>query len=232
MLHVGFVAVAFLALVVSIQGCDQTPVAIDTSGSEASELQSQAATSSDGCAWTKTELVIRVGALPSGLDRAIVEEQVKIALNTWFSELRLTFRFAADSETADVLFEWVREGDIRFVDQLAYTQLPPGCLPNDNAMPRESLYMESSSYKWRVAADAERGPLINRYFDIQSVVLHEVGHMLGLSHCEGVTGKDINCETADSIMHNAAYYGSDLSGVRRTLFPVDIRRIEHKYPDP
>jgi hypothetical protein len=93
----------------------------------------------------------------------------------------------------------------------------------------ESDIFFNSAFQWSVAASGERGK-----FDLESIALHEIGHLNGLGHSaigetEMATGGLRRVLSIGSIMFPIALGSGDVSS--RTLKPDDIAGISDLYPD-
>jgi len=87
----------------------------------------------------------------------------------------------------------------------------------------------NSSFPWSVAENGEQGR-----FDLQSIVLHEAGHFLGLSHSalgetEPRPGGGRRVLGAGAVMFPIAFAPGSIAG--RRLFPDDIAGVSDIYPD-
>ena len=93
----------------------------------------------------------------------------------------------------------------------------------------ESDIFFNSSFPWSVAENGEAGR-----FDLQSILLHEAGHFLGLSHSalgetEPRSGGGRRVLGAGAVMFPIAFASGSITG--RTLFPDDIAGVSDIYPD-
>jgi Matrixin len=95
--------------------------------------------------------------------------------------------------------------------------------------PIESDILFNSAFPWSVAQNGESGR-----FDVQSIALHEIGHLSGLGH--SALGETELRETggrrvlaAESVMFPIAFAAGSVAG--RTLRADDIAGISDLYPD-
>lgn len=93
----------------------------------------------------------------------------------------------------------------------------------------ESDIFFNSAFQWSVAAAGERGK-----WDLQSIALHEIGHLSGLGHSaigetEIASGGGRRVLSTGAVMFPIALGSGDISG--RSLQPDDIAGISDLYPD-
>lgn len=94
----------------------------------------------------------------------------------------------------------------------------------------ESDIFFNSAFPWSTAAGGES----NRY-DVESIALHEVGHLLGLGHSalgetELRAGGGRRVIAAGAVMFPIAFSAGNIEG--RTLRPDDIAGVSDIYPGP
>lgn len=86
----------------------------------------------------------------------------------------------------------------------------------------------NSSFPWSVAADGESGR-----FDVESIALHEIGHLAGLSHSSlgetEMTAGRRRVIAAEAVMFPIAFSAGVIEG--RTLRADDVAGISDIYPD-
>jgi hypothetical protein len=92
----------------------------------------------------------------------------------------------------------------------------------------ESDIFFNSAFPWSVAANGEGGR-----FDLESIVLHETGHLFGLGHSAlgetELTGGGRRVIAAETVMFPVAF--SPGSTTARTLRPDDVAGLSRLYPD-
>ena len=91
---------------------------------------------------------------------------------------------------------------------LAHADYPPGCGFYGNALPRP-LHFDDQEHTWRNGTAAGQ-------FDVETVALHEIEHILGLSHST----------VPDAVMWDTIAPNETVP----VLAPDDIERIRRLYP--
>lgn len=168
---------------------------------------------------------------PNGLSRKELEKGLNIAMTTWDIEIPVKFRPAwwFTDEKADITVEFKSpDQDQLFKDQpsvLAYAYFP-------GQGSKSGIIVFNTAYIWTLhgraikAIDAKRLGLIDDYvnpdnliktYNIIHVLIHELGHSLGLRH--DATGN----RDGDDVMD--PFY----DGRRLDLSERDIYRIRDKY---
>ena len=92
---------------------------------------------------------------------------------------------------------------------LAHADYPPGCGFYGNALPRP-LHFDDQEHTWCIGAVAGQ-------FDVETIALHEIGHLLGLAH-SSVAGA-VMFPTVSPNATNRVPQPDDIEGVRR-LYPI------------
>jgi hypothetical protein len=172
------------------------------------------------CAWDRRNLSYQFGrpgapSLTTDLAQGLVVNAVRRAFNTWAAAgVGLSFRVITGGDIpidADIRIEWRQSADpdssmVGYV--VAHSDYPPGCSVVTTDYPKP-LHFDDEEHTWVDGAVAGG-------FDIETVTLHEIGHLLGLDHSD-VSG---------SVMWAYVSPNSTL----RTLQADDLAGIRSLYP--
>jgi hypothetical protein len=173
------------------------------------------------CAWDRRNLSYQFGrpgasAITADVSQGVAINAIRRALNTWAGAgVGLTFRVITGGDIpidADIRIEWRAEADpdsSMVGNVVAHADFPPGCWAVTSAYPKPLHFDDSETW----VDGAVAGGL-----DIETVALHELGHLLGLNH-SAVPG---------TVMWPIVSYNSTL----RTLQPDDLAGIRALYPTP
>jgi len=138
-------------------------------------------------------------------------QAVRRAFSTWNSVLPLTFVEVGLGQSPDVVVDWRvandPDSDMRG-GVLAHADFPPGCSVVVNSLPLP-IHFDDSEHTWSNGARAGA-------FDIETVALHEIGHILGLAHSS----------VAGAVMQSSI--GSN--SIKRVLAADDIDGARSLYP--
>ncbi len=165
------------------------------------------------CAWERRWLTY---AFNNGTNDVTGQEEfqaVRDAFRTWAAIVPITFTEVAVNANPDILIDWrnANDPDLSMVGgTLAHADFPQGCGVVTNSFPKP-IHFDDSEHAWSIGA-------ISGAFDVQTVALHEIGHILGLQHST-VTG---------AVMFASVSSNSTL----RVLQPDDIAGIRGLYPYP
>ncbi|QTE02287.1 matrixin family metalloprotease [Streptomyces cyanogenus] len=162
------------------------------------------------CSWDKNHLTYAFDAGTAQIPGDNEFTAVRAAFDTWQALLPLTFTEVSSGADPDILISWVPAHDPDYPDMVGSTHAhsgpPPGCA-NPAVLPRP-LHFDDEEHKWRIGA--EFGCL-----DVQSVALHEVGHLIGLRHAAGVGMQhDVMWPTFDTNMLRRVPTANDNSRAR------------------
>lgn len=129
------------------------------------------------CKWAKTDLTF---AFDVGTNDVAGDGEfgaVRSVVSTWAAAAPLTFTEVATTASPDVLVGWrpANDPDHSMVGGvLAHADFPPGCSVITNSLPKP-LHFDDEEHTWTVGASPGA-------FDVETVALHEFGHILGLAH--------------------------------------------------
>ncbi|KAF8539582.1 Matrixin-domain-containing protein [Trichophaea hybrida] len=143
---------------------------------------------------------------------ALLALSIKRAFDTWANAgVGLTFTEVTADGNPDIFIKWRQANDpdhSMVGNVLAHADFPPGFSIILNGIPLP-LHFDDQEHPWVDGAVAGS-------FDIETVGLHEIGHVLGLYHSDVVS----------SIMF--ASVSSKLT--KRTLTPDDLKAVRNLYP--
>ena len=134
------------------------------------------------------------------------------AFASWSAVVQISFREVGTGDSPDIFIDWTQAncGDTNMTGGvLAHADYPPGCGFYGNALPRP-LHFDDEEHTWCIGAVADQ-------FDVETVALHEIGHILGLSH-SSVAGA-VMFPTVSANATNRVLAADDIEGVRR-LYPL------------
>lgn len=158
--------------------------------------------------WNKRTLTYAFGTgTGQAVGTAAAETAVRAAFATWEAAgMGLQFGEVGANRNPDVMIDWrpANDPDHSMVGGvLAHADFPPGfsIIANDLPLP---VHFDDVEHTWQVGAN----------IDIETVALHEIGHILGLLHEPAVTG---------AVM--APFYG----GVLTNLHADDIGGLASLY---
>jgi hypothetical protein len=165
------------------------------------------------CPWPTAALTFGFGGDgPAGSATEDARDAVRAAFATWAEVVPAEVREASSDETADVVVEWrpAADPDRSMVGGVvAHADWPGLCSVVTIALPKP-LHFDATEHTWAVGAVA--GAL-----DIESIAVHEVGHLLGLRH---------------SSDRSAVMYPTvKVDFTARTLQADDLAAVRSLYPD-
>lgn len=159
--------------------------------------------------WHRHTLTYAFGAATGqAVGVAASQAAVRAAFRTWEAVgVGIEFAEIRQNQAPDILVEWRRANDPDLDMRgttLAHADFPPDYSIITNRLPLP-IHFDDTEHTWRVG---------NR-FDIETVALHEIGHILGLLHEPNVS---------------AAVMFPNYSGVRRALNADDVAGLRALYP--
>ena len=163
----------------------------------------------DGRRWNKRNLTYALVEDSRQAARAEILQLLRNAFSQWAAAANLQFAESDDPDTADIIVRFsIREhGDGVPFDgpggTLAHAFFPP---PNGGALAGDAHFDDEET--WSTATPAPAGQT-----DLATVILHEIGHSLGLGHSS----------VQEAVMF--PFY----AGQRRQLHPDDIQGVQALY---
>ncbi|WP_321474218.1 matrixin family metalloprotease [uncultured Paludibaculum sp.] len=166
------------------------------------------------CSWPNPNLTFAFEDGTNDIGGAGEFQAVRNALATWAAAAPLTFTEVARHQNPDVAVDWrpANDPDHSMVGGvLAHADFPPGCSIITDGLPKP-LHFDDSENQWVVGA-------VSGGFDVETVALHEFGHILGLQH-SNVAGS-VMFPTVSSNFTKRALTADDLGGIHQ-LYPAGI----------
>jgi hypothetical protein len=163
------------------------------------------------CAWNQAELTYAFDTGTGDIAGNAEFQAVRDAFQTWEQVVPLTFREVGINANPDVRIGWrpANDPDYSMVGGvLAHADFPPGCSVVTNTLPKP-VHFDDSEHEWVLGA-------VPAGFDVETVALHEIGHILGLAH---------------SSVNGAVMFASvSANTTKRVLTADDISGIQGLYP--
>lgn len=165
------------------------------------------------CAWNHRNLTFSFGPLSNQAtaNAATCRNALLAAFNTW-AAAGVGLSFTEVTANFDLRIEWRQANDpdhSMVGGVLAHADFPPGCSVVTTNPPLP-LHFDDQEHTWVNGAVANA-------FDIQTVALHEIGHLLGLAHTN-VQGS-VMFPFVNSNFTLRTLQQDDLNGIR-ALYPV------------
>ncbi|MFJ7073433.1 RICIN domain-containing protein [Streptomyces sp. NPDC098781] len=170
------------------------------------------------CRWKQNTLKYAFSSGTSDVPGDDELTAVRRALATWSAAVPIAFRESGDSP--DIRFAWTSAkcGDADMTGtMIAHADYPPGCGALNNTLPRP-VHFDNQETFWSV------GGLVSNRWDVETVALHEIGHILGMDHSEAPTA--VMFSTIPSSTRHITLTSDDLGGIRRhysTVGPIFAR---------
>jgi hypothetical protein len=166
------------------------------------------------CAWDHRTLTYAFDVGTSDTAGVGEFDAVRAAFATWAAAVPLFFTEVTTAQNPDIRIGWrsANDPDLSMVGgTLAHADFPPGCSVVTNTLPKP-VHFDDEEHVWSI------GPAVNS-FDIETVALHEIGHILGLAH-SSVTGS-VMFPTVKSNFTLRSLTDDDLAGIKQ-LYPETV----------
>ncbi|WP_411374066.1 matrixin family metalloprotease [Arthrobacter sp. MPF02] len=163
------------------------------------------------CAWADRSLTYAFDTGTGDVAGNAEFDAVRRAIQTWQNVGGLTFTEVALSASPDIRIGWrpAADPDHSMVGGvLAHADFPPGCSVVTNTLPKP-VHFDDSEHVWSVGAVASA-------FDIETVALHEFGHIVGLAHSS--VANAVMAPTVSANFTKRALTQDDIDGFRG-LYP-------------
>jgi peptidoglycan hydrolase-like protein with peptidoglycan-binding domain len=171
-------------------------------------------------AWNRRNLRYAFGAMSADVTADTARNAVRRAFASWSNAgSGLSFAEVAATDAHDIFIDWrsANDPDLSMVGSvLAHADYPPG-FSVVVANPPLPLHFDDSEHTWVDGA-------VSDAFDIETVALHEIGHLLGLAH-SNVSGS-VMFPSVGSNMTNRVLQQDDLDGIHRLYSETGWRRFE------
>jgi hypothetical protein len=165
------------------------------------------------CAWNKDTLTYAFDAGTGDVSGDDERQAVRRAFATWSAAVQIAFREVGTGDNPDILISWTQAncGDTDMTGGvLAHADYPPGCGFYGNAIPRP-IHFDDQEHTWCIGA-------VSGQYDIETVALHEIGHILGLAHETGIQSAVMFPTVSDNTTKRVLA-ADDIEGIRR-LYPI------------
>jgi len=169
------------------------------------------------CPWGSDTMRYAFDGITSDLNAELAKAAVRRAFDTYATVLAITFQEVSKANSPDVVVHWVTGSDSDFSfssTDTAHADFPPECrrLKKETYSPLHFKDCEDCCH-WTDASEGGR-------HDIESVALHEIGHLLGLKHSrfrDAVMFSELPIGSRKRVLH-----ADDLQGLRE-LYPTRMR---------
>src|SRR6478752_1803260 len=169
------------------------------------------------CAWDRTALTYAFDTDSTDLADSLQRDAVRRALASWSAVCPVAFQEVAVTASPDVRVGWrpVPDADYDLTGStIAHSDYPPGCDFVTTVLPKP-VHFDDSENRWAVGR-------VDGAFDVESVALHEFGHILGLAHSSATDA--VMAPTIDDGVTRRVLSDDDVQGVR-SLYPQVVALI-------
>lgn len=166
------------------------------------------------CAWPNPNLTFAFEDGTNDVNGTGEFQAVRNAFATWAAAVPLTFTEVGRTQNPDIAIDWrpANDPDHSMVGGvLAHADFPPGCSVVTNSLPKP-VHFDDSEHQWVIGAVAGG-------FDVETIGLHELGHILGLQHSD-VAGS-VMFPTVSANFTKRVLTADDLGGIRQ-LYPPHV----------
>lgn len=167
------------------------------------------------CAWDQHEITYAFDTGTNDVGGTAEFQAVRNAFQTWEAVIPLSFREVGINNNPDVRIGWrpANDPDHSMVGgTLAHADFPLGCSVVTNTLPLP-IHFDDTEHAWAIGA-------VPNAFDVETVALHEIGHILGLAH-SSVSGS-VMFASVSSNLTKRVLTADDISGVQ-SLYPAIAR---------
>ena len=164
------------------------------------------------CAWARDALTYAFGAGTDDIGGEEERQAVRRAFATWSAAVQIAFREIGTGDSPDIRIAWTNAncGDTDMTGTvIAHADYPPGCGFYGNALPRP-LHFDDQENTWCIG-------MVAGQLDVETVALHEIGHLLGLAHSSIASA--VMFPTIGANATNRALSPDDIEGIRR-IYPI------------
>jgi Matrixin/Putative peptidoglycan binding domain len=169
------------------------------------------------CRWGLTELRYAFENITNDVAQSVVINSISRAFETWSVHSGIAFKPVGVNEQHHISIAWrnAHDSDYDLVGaDVAHADYPGACA-EVNPGGATPIHFDGSECRWTDdAAWVRDDTLAIPMYDIETVALHEIGHVLGLRHSP--TPGDV-------------LYGAIPKKAKRLLSPNDIARIKYLY---
>lgn len=129
------------------------------------------------CRWDHTNLTYAFDTGTKDITGGAEWNAIRAAFGTWQSLGSVTFREVSTTQNPEIQAGWrpANDPDLNMSGRtLAHSDFPPGCGVVTNTLPKP-VHFNDTNWTWCI------GAVLGDY-DIETVALHEIGHIVGLQH--------------------------------------------------